>query len=365
MEKFTSILTESLMITSFVIIMMLLIEYFNIKTQGSWFKNLKNNKLKQVVFGAFMGLIPGCIGGYAVVSLYTHNVIGLGGLLAAFIATAGDETFLMLSVFPTTALYIMGGLFIGGIVFGLLFEYLMPKKYIPENFHFVIHHDEHCSHGKITKENIISNIKNSSFQRSIIIFGLLVFIIFMISGIFGHNHDHVHVHGEACDHGTQEFSFFIIEEWMQYSFIVLAAISLYIMLIVPEHFLSEHLWKHIIKKHFLRIFLWIFGSIAVISLFLNYVNIDGIENSEYYYWGFILIAVAIGIIPQSGPHIIFISLFSQGIIPLSILLVNSIVHEGHASLPLIAESKKSFAIIKLIKIGIAMIIAVLGYFIGF
>ena len=114
-----------------------------------------------------------------------------------------------------------------------------------------------------------------------------------------------------------------------------------------------------------RIFLWIFSSIAVISLFLNYVNIDGIENSEYYYWGFILIAVAIGIIPQSGPHIIFISLFSQGIIPLSILLVNSIVHEGHASLPLIAESKKSFAIIKLIKIGIAMIIAVLGYFIGF
>ena len=125
------------------------------------------------------------------------------------------------------------------------------------------------------------------------------------------------------------------------------------------------MWKHIIKKHFLKIFLWIIFSIAIIQGFLHFVNINQLENKELYYWAFCAIAIGIGIIPQSGPHIIFISLFSQQLIPISILLINSIVHEGHASLPLFAESKKDFVKVKLIKIGIALILASLAYFIGF
>lgn len=362
-ENIISVFTDSLMITSFVIIMMLLIEYFNIKTRGLWLKNLKNNKFKQIFLGAFLGLIPGCVGGYALVSLYTHNIVGFGSLLAAFIATAGDETFVMLSLFPEKALLLMGILFVIGIVFGLLFEYLIPKRIIKENFHFIVHNDSSCSHGTASKTNILQNLKNISFQRALIIFGLIMFIILMVTGAFGHCH--IHVHGEGCVHHANDFNFFVIEEWMQYSFIVLATISIYIMLIVPEHFLNEHLWKHIIKKHFIKVFLWILVSIVAIKVLLAFVDINSLFGKDFYFWGFVIAAIAIGIIPQSGPHIIFVSLFSQGLIPFSILLINSIVHEGHASLPLIAESKKSFFIVKSIKIIIALILAVVAYFVGF
>ncbi len=367
MQVFFDILTESLTITSFVIIMMLLIEYFNIKTRGSWFKSLKTSKTRQVLLGATLGLLPGCLGGYAVVSLYTHHVVGFGSLLAAFIATIGDETFIMLSVMPLTAVYIMAGLFAGGVLVGIFTDRFFPLKTTINVGHFEIHEHDHCAKETTEKSSILKNLKNPSFQRGLLIFGLFLFIVFMFTGLIGHGHEHVHEHvvGEACEGDHGHFQFFIIEEWMQYSFIVLAAISLYIILKVPEHFLNEHLWNHIIKKHFLRIFIWILVSIAAIQGLLYVVHIDHILNEHMFFWAFALMAIAIGIIPQSGPHIIFISLFSQGIIPLSILLVNAIVHEGHAGLPLIAESKRSFLIVKGIKILIAFVIAGIGFFVGF
>ena len=365
MEFIFNILKESLTITSFVIIMMLLIEYFNIRTKGSWLNRLKTSPARQVLLSATLGMLPGCLGGYAVVSLYTHNIVGFGSLLAAFIATIGDETFIMLSLMPVTALYIMGGLFLGGILMGLLANKFFPLKAKLSPGHFEIHEHDHCAHQPAERSSIIKNLKNPTFQRGLLIFGLLLFIIFIATGLLGHGHEHVHEAGEACEHEKGGFQFFMIEEWMQYSFVILAAISLYIIMKVPEHFLNEHLWNHIIKKHFLRIFLWIIVSIAAIQGLLYLVHIDILMSENMYFWSFVIIAATIGIIPQSGPHIIFISLFSQGIIPLSVLLVNSIVHEGHASLPLLAESKKSFLFVKLIKIVLAMLIAALGFFVGF
>jgi len=77
------------------------------------------------------------------------------------------------------------------------------------------------------------------------------------------------------------------------------------------------------------------------------------------------LAILIGIIPESGPHIVFISLFINGTIPFSILLANSIVQEGHAGLPLLAESKRGFLWMKAISVTVGLIVGLLGYFAGF
>jgi len=68
----------------------------------------------------------------------------------------------------------------------------------------------------------------------------------------------------------------------------------------------------------------------------------------------ILLATLVGIIPESGPHLIFVTLFAAGVVPFPVLLASSISQDGHASLPLIAESKKSFAWAKLINCTVAM-----------
>jgi hypothetical protein len=79
----------------------------------------------------------------------------------------------------------------------------------------------------------------------------------------------------------------------------------------------------------------------------------------------LIIAVLLGLIPQSGPHLIFVVLFIQGVIPFSILLASSIVQDGHGSLPLLAESKKSFVIMKIINILVGLLIGGVGLLLNF
>ena len=68
----------------------------------------------------------------------------------------------------------------------------------------------------------------------------------------------------------------------------------------------------------------------------------------------ILIAALVGIIPESGPHLIFVTLFAAGVVPFPVLLASSISQDGHASIPLLAESKKSFAYAKLLNLLVAL-----------
>jgi hypothetical protein len=78
----------------------------------------------------------------------------------------------------------------------------------------------------------------------------------------------------------------------------------------------------------------------------------------------LVVAVLIGIIPESGPHLIFVMLFASGNLPLSILLASSIVQDGHGSLPLLAESRKSFIIVKLINMAVGLLIGLAGLSLG-
>jgi hypothetical protein len=46
-------------------------------------------------------------------------------------------------------------------------------------------------------------------------------------------------------------------------------------------------------------------------------------------------------------------LFAQGSIPFSVLLVNTIMQDGHAGIPLLAESKRAFICMKAVKAVLA------------
>ena len=59
---------NAVLITGLVVVMMMMIESLNIESKGLVFKGLKKTKFGQVVFGALLGSIPGCMGGFASVS---------------------------------------------------------------------------------------------------------------------------------------------------------------------------------------------------------------------------------------------------------------------------------------------------------
>ncbi len=344
MIEIFSIAKKSIMITGFVFSMMLVIEYINVQTKGLWQKKFFKSPWKQYLIAAFLGAIPGCLGAFTIISLFSHRIVSFGALITALVATSGDEAFVMFAMFPQKAFLITGLLFLLGIIAGYLTDLIYtPKKILKnlEKFEFLLHTEDKSSCNCFNFKNIFKQLKNLSFYRGVLMaitMGLLIAI---------------------------QIKFIAGEElpWIKITLTAVIGFSLFIVLTVPEHFLKEHIWNHIIQKHIPRIFLWTFGTLIIISFLMQWINIElWITNNMLVV---LIIAVLIGIIPESGPHLIFVTLFMQGSIPISILLASSISQDGHASLPLLAESKQGFLIAKIINMFFALIIGLIGYFLNF
>ena len=93
------------------------------------------------------------------------------------------------------------------------------------------------------------------------------------------------------------------------------------------------------------IFAWTFGVLFVMGLLQHYIDIESWIGGNTALM--IIIAALVGLIPQSGPHLIFVTLFASGTITLPVLLASCISQNGHASLPLLAENRRAFVITKL------------------
>jgi hypothetical protein len=109
--------------------MMMMIESLNIESKGMIFKGLRRTRLGQVIIGALLGSIPGCMGGFATVSLYTHRIFSFGALIAMMIASSGDEAFIMLAMIPEQALILFVILFVIAIAAGIIVDtFYKPKE---------------------------------------------------------------------------------------------------------------------------------------------------------------------------------------------------------------------------------------------
>jgi hypothetical protein len=271
------ILKESLLITAIVTALMLLIEYLSYRTEGKIVTLLRRSKVGGVVAAAILGVIPGCVGGYITVSMYSRRVFSFSALLAMMIASTGDEAFVMLAMYPVTALWIFLGLFALAIVVGLLGELFERRR-------------------------------SSDSSRP--------------CGQFGDGPSANPAHESA---GT-----------------------------VSSHNEGKDLRHRMLHTlgEALKIFAWAFGVLLVVQLASNYVDLETwiSDNAAL----MVPLAVLIGLIPQSGPHMVFVTMFAQGLVPLPVLLANCLMQDGHAGLPLLAEDKRSFFRAKGIKCVMAL-----------
>lgn len=88
---------KALMITAFVAVMMITIEYVNVVTRGRMIRAFEGYRHGQYIIAVLPGISPGCLGAFVVVTLYIHQRISLGAVVAGMIATSGDEIFVMLA----------------------------------------------------------------------------------------------------------------------------------------------------------------------------------------------------------------------------------------------------------------------------
>lgn len=279
MEILIIVLKESLKVTFFVLAMMIAVDFINVKTKGKLELILKEGrKWKQYFIASLLGAAPGCLGSFAGVSLYIHGMISFGALTGLMFATAGDEQFIMLAMFPKTAIIMFVILFILGIIIGYLTDYFVRKFNIKT-----------CTDCEI-----------------------------------------IQFHPEEKGY---------------------------------KHYLKDHIWAHIIKGHLLKTFLWTFGALLFVEFVMSFVDLKSI-TAEYMLWLLILSAL-IGIIPESGPHLIFVMLFAKGLIPFSVLFTSSIVQDGHGMLPMLSYSVKDSLRIKMFNFVFGLSIGLFIYLLGY
>jgi hypothetical protein len=262
-------LEESLKILLMVFVFMVIVDFLGIRYR----ERIKAfaRGFKQYVASSLLGATPGCVGAFASVSMYVHGTISFGAIVAAMIATSGDEAFVMLALFPETALLVFGVLFVLGIGFGWLTDRLIGRYRALERL-------ADCGECRIV------------------------------------------VH-----RGEEK---------------------------IPEHFIREHIYGHVIRKHMPRLFLWLFFTMLFLKLLVSYIPLEEILPAS----GLLLIlaAVLVGIIPESGPHLVFVMLFAQGLVPFSVLMASSVVQDGHGLLPMLSHSVRNTFVIKLFNVGFGL-----------
>lgn len=339
MEMILDVLNETLMITGFVFVMMLVIEYMNVLTRGEWQNRIAKSSTGQYLFAVLMGLFPGCLGSFAIVAMFTGRLVSVGAVIATMIVSTGDEAFVMLSIIPKETFMLMGILAVIGLLAGVTTDFILKRK----NFSlfstlfsdkiysgaascdgFKLHTQDYCK--CLPNGNLLSQWKESSPNRIILAVILTLFILSLLTGQVG----------------PKEW------DWIRVTILVVTVLALLIVSTVPEHFLKEHLWNHVAIKHVPRIFAWTFGAILTIHFLTHHVQLEAFIQNNL--WSVLGGASIIGLLPESGPHLLFVTLFNNGSIPFSILLASSIVQDGHGLLPLLAESPKTFIFVKLVNL---------------
>ncbi len=269
------VLYHALEITALVFVMMVVIDWIDVRTRGKFPVWISRHRIYQYVIAGFLGLTPGCMGAYMNVSLYMHGYLSVGALVGGMIATTGEASLVMFAQFPKTAALLHGILFLLGISFAILTDLIVKYLKIP--------HKSEC-------QDLVYHQDETSLV----------------------------------------------------------------------HYVKEHIWAHIIKKHIWRIFLWTFFAIWAVHLGTHYLNLEHFvrEHPQLV----LLIAVLVGIIPDVAPQFVFVFMFSQGIIPFSVLLTSSMVQNGHGLIPLLSYSVRDTIIIKSFNVifGLVTGLVVLG-----
>ncbi len=266
-------------ILTIVFVLMVIVEYLMLRYKKAITSHVTGKPFTQYVFASMLGAIPGCIDAFFIVSLYISGIVGFGALVAVMLSTAGDEAFVMLAMFPDTALLIFGICIILGIIGGFLADKLAKA--------LNLHLSKKC---------------------------------------------------QVVPHKGE-------------------------MSLGLSHFIHKHVWEHIVKKHMLQLFLWLFFTLLAMNWLTANFDLQAVIPQNRLLM--LLFAALIGVIPESGPHLIFVVMFAQGLIPFSVLLVSTLSQDGHGLLPLLSYSVEDTIYVQIFTTLFAVAVGLVLFALGF
>jgi hypothetical protein len=341
MSAFTDVISHACMITVFVFVMMMIVDYVNVLTRGRMETLVKGGQWRQYAIASSLGATPGCLGAFMNVSFYAHGLLSFGALVGGMIATSGDESFVMLALFPKEAL----------LLFALLWSLSIACAWIADIVAFrldiqpceqcdlqIVHEGEEC---RCVEPGVLFRISKHSWIRYLVLLGLVLSVLAVLQG----------------DIGPPDWN------WIRITLLISFGVAIWILSTVPDHFLDVHIRQHLIQEHLWRVFLWTFFALLFTTVGMAHWNLEAFVTAHLP-WVFLICALT-GVIPESGPHLVFVMLFANGVVPFSILLTSSIVQDGHGMLPLFSYSLKNALLVKLFNLAFGILLGLplllLGY----
>lgn len=316
---------DTVLVTGFVLVMMLWIDFLQVATQGLWQKWLLDRRWKQYLLTAFLGTIPGCLGGFTDVALFIHGQVSFGALVGGMLAAAGDESFVMFAMIPVQALILHAVLFVLGLGAGFVVDAVL----CPSGSWMGVR----CSGMELHEAGKVSGPLGGRVSGSWRLFtaprlALVAALALFLSGVMT---------GRLASDAPV---------WTRGLIVVAIAVTVVFVVMASDHLVEEHFWKHVVLKHLPQIFLWTFGSLAVLQVVVPALHLGDILNRGR--WVTLVLSCLVGLIPESGPHMIFVVLYARGLVPFSVLLASSMVQDGHSALPLLAQSRRVFLVMKVV-----------------
>ncbi len=391
-------------VTAFVGAVLLLFGYVDYLLSGRLIKMIERSKKFQPIIGAFLGLTPGCGGAIFLMPLFPRRIVSFGTVVAALIATMGDSAFVFLTVMPKQFVQVSAITFVLAVIVGYIvdlfplgerlvsqFEADQERKKLEREAHKAMDHVfetetgigpeewKHIGHAegdeidlilhhgvkghqptdtlgyKLTHNayivywiviaiglilgvmDILQVDINALFLPNLgLVFGLLGTVFSVIMMVFSKKFFVADTHEESemklaslketLIHNAQETAF--VGTWV---FVAYLAYELFVLLLGSgSHAAGE----------------------AVMAQFLAQTGLLAV-----------LIGVLIGVIPGCGPQIIFVTLFTKGLVPFAAVLANAVSQDGDALFPLIAIDRRSAFWATLITTIPALVLGLVAYWI--
>lgn len=323
-------LGQAMMITAFVAVMMMAVEYLNVLTRGTLERAVRGSPAAQYLAAVLLGAMPGCLGAFTVVALYSHRVVSVGALAATMIATSGDEAFVMLGLFPGKALLLMLGLAALALAVAPVVDWLAGEgRYCRGACGELTVHEEECD--CFVLRLLIRQWRPPRAARVVLTLGTVAYSVWVVLG------------GGGMPAGWN---------WVRVTLLLVGLFGAFVVATVPDHFLRDHLWRHVAIRHVPRIFAWTAAVLMGIVLLSHGTDLQSLVRHSP--WTMLGLGGLVGLIPESGPHLVFVTLYASGGIPMSVLAASSVVQDGHGMLPLLAHSRRDFVRVKAVNLVVGL-----------
>jgi len=353
----TSARDAFLQVSVFVAVMVLLFSWLQYKTSGKFVALLQKNTKTQPFFGALLGLTPGCGGAIIVMPLYIKKVVTFGTVIATLAATLGDAAFLLIAKAPKDAAVVHLVAFVTAVLWGMLIDKLQithdqPLGRFSKNFHQL----NTQAKKEIDPVSFIDSIegeeRNQSLGYKITHQGyVLWWWICLVGLILG-----VTLLVKASDPNyALELTFDPDHKDAIFNYVGLFGTLLSIILFIAgKHFIGDDTLEALRDKltssketlihaasETAFVTFWVLLAYLIYEYGMYFSNLDFAQMIVSSGPLSILFGAGIGLIPGCGPQILFVAAYTEGLLPMSVLIAHAISQDGDALFPLIARNSKA------------------------